>query len=68
MLARPGLRLYLKLMESEMEEQFKKEIAVKATEMADPNDIKRKMLDDLVAQRAAITRKIRELEAEVLGQ
>lgn len=28
-------------------------------------DLKRKMLDDLVAQRAAITQMIRELEAEV---
>lgn len=30
-------------------------------------DLKQKMLDDLVAQRAAITRKINELEAEVIG-
>ncbi|NYT81448.1 hypothetical protein H0A70_08090 [Alcaligenaceae bacterium] len=48
-----------------MNEQLKKEIAAKAAEMADPNYIKRKMLDDLVAQRASITRKIKQIEMEL---
>ena len=48
-----------------MDEQIKKEVAAKAAEMADPDYIKRKMLDDLVAQRAAITRKIGQIEAEL---
>jgi len=51
-----------------MNEQLEKETSAKSAEMTDSSYMKRKMLDDLAAQRAAITQKIKELEAEIACQ